>query len=53
MTDLKNAQAESKLDVPWHSLISGGLGLSNDDIALGVDAINQAFTQSPYLKAAP
>jgi len=53
MADLKNAGAESKLNVPWLAVISGGLGLSNDDIALGVEAINQAYTQSPYIKAAP
>lgn len=48
--DLKNATADEKLAVPWGSVMSGGLGNSGDDLQLGIEAINQAFTQSPYLK---
>jgi hypothetical protein len=51
MIDLKNASAEGKLTVPWGSVMSGGLGYTSDDIELGVDAINQAFDQSPYLQS--
>src|SRR6476659_1102673 len=50
MIDLKNAAANEKLYVPWASVMSGGLGYTNDDLQLGVDAINQAFTQSPYIQ---
>jgi len=48
--DLKNASANGKLYVPWGSVMSGGLGENATDIQLGVNAINQAFEQSPYLK---
>ena len=51
MIDLKNAGTDGKLTVPWGSVMSGGLGYTNDDIDLGVQAIDQAFTQSPYLQA--
>src|SRR4051812_45775825 len=50
MIDLKNAAANEKLYVPWASVMSGGLGYTNDDLQLGVEAINQAFDQSPYLQ---
>jgi hypothetical protein len=50
MIDLKNASANEKLYVPWSSVMSGGLGYTSDDLQLGVDAINQAFTQSPYIQ---
>jgi hypothetical protein len=50
MIDLKNAQANQKLYVPWGSVMSGGLGYTNDDIQLGVQAIDQSFTQSPYVQ---
>ena len=50
MIDLKNATGDGKLTVPWGSVMSGGLGNTANDIQLGVDAINQAFTQSPYLQ---
>jgi hypothetical protein len=50
MIDLKNAVANEKLFVPWSSVMTGGLGNTNNDLALGLEAINQAFTQSPYLK---
>lgn len=50
MIDLKNASQDEKLSVPWGSVMSGGLGNTSNDIQLGIDAINQAFTQSPYLQ---
>jgi hypothetical protein len=50
MIDLKNASANQKLFVLWSSVMSGGLGNTSNDLELGVEAINQAFTQSPYLK---
>jgi hypothetical protein len=50
MIDLKNAVINEKLFVPWSSVMTGGLGNTNNDLALGIEAINQAFTQSPYLK---
>jgi molybdopterin-biosynthesis enzyme MoeA-like protein len=31
--------------------MSGGLGYTNDDLQLGVEAINQAFEQSPYIQS--
>jgi hypothetical protein len=50
MIDLKNATENERLYVPWGSVMSGGLGYTSDDIELGVKAINQAFTQSPYIQ---
>ena len=50
MIDLKNAEADHKLYVPWSSVMSGGLGNTSNDLQLGTDAINQAYEQSPYLK---
>ena len=50
MIDLKNANSNTKLTEIWGSVMSGGLGNTGDDLQLGVDAINQAFTQSPYLQ---
>jgi len=49
LADIKNAPTEGKLDVLWTSVISGGLGYTNNDLQLGVDAINQAYIQSPYI----
>jgi hypothetical protein len=50
MIDLKNATPEGKLTEIWGSVMSGGLGNTADDIQLGVEAIDQAFTQSPYVQ---
>ena len=50
MIDLKNAPANQRLDVIWNSVMTGGLGYTSDDIQLGVEAIDQAFTQSPYIE---
>jgi len=50
MIDLKNAISQGKLDVLWSSVMSGGLGNTNDDLQLGVEAVDQAFAQSPYIQ---
>ena len=50
MVDLKNAVTNNNLTVTWNSVMSGGLGYTANDIQLGIDAINQSFTQSAYLK---
>ena len=50
MTDLKNAAANGKLSVSWGAVMSGGLGITGNDLALGVSSIDQAFAQSGYLK---
>lgn len=50
MIDLKNAAANAKLVIAWSSVMSGGLGNSSSDLQLGVQAINQAFTQSAYIQ---
>jgi len=50
MIDLKNATSNEKLYVPWGSVMSGGLGNTSNDIQLGVNAIDQAFIQSPYVQ---
>ncbi len=50
MIDLKNASANTQLSVLWSSVMSGGLGNTNNDIQLGIEAINQAFDQSPYVQ---
>ena len=50
MIDLKNASQDQKLSVPWGSVMSGGLGNTANDIQLGIEAIDQAFAQSPYVQ---
>jgi hypothetical protein len=50
MIDLENASQDEQLGVIWGSVMSGGLGNTGNDLELGVEAINQAFTQSPYIK---
>jgi len=50
MIDLKNAASMGKLDILWSSVMTGGLGYTNDDLQLGVEAIDQSFTQSPYIQ---
>ena len=51
MVDLKNASNEGKLVVKWGAVMSGGLGYTSDDVQLGIQSINQAFVQSPYIQA--
>ena len=50
MIDLKNANENQRLDVIWSSVMTGGLGYTNDDIDLGIEAVDQSFTQSPYIE---
>lgn len=50
MIDVKNAGTDGKLNVPWGSVMSGGLGYTDNDFALLIDAINQSFAQSPYIQ---
>ncbi|GAO41112.1 DUF4136 domain-containing protein [Flavihumibacter petaseus] len=50
MGDLKNAPETKKLRMLWDALMGGALGTQSQNIAEGVDAINQAFQQSSYLK---
>ena len=50
MIDLKNAAANGKLDILWSSVMTGGLGNTSDDIQLGLEAVDQSFTQSPYIQ---
>ncbi len=51
LIDLKNAQANKKLSVIWH--VTGFNAFSSDsstNLQSSINAINQAFAQSPYLK---
>ena len=43
MIDLKNAAANGKLSVSWGAVMSGGLGITGNDLALGITSIDQAF----------
>jgi hypothetical protein len=50
--DVKNAQANQKLDVTWTMNLNGALGSSaSTNLQRALDGIDQAFRQSPYLKA--
>ncbi|SEW43568.1 DUF4136 domain-containing protein [Chitinophaga arvensicola] len=50
--DVKNAQANQKLDVTWTMNLNGALGSSaSTNLQRALDGIDQAFNQSPYLKA--
>lgn len=52
MIDLKNAVANQTERVIWSSLSGGALGTNgNSNLQRGVNAINQAFKQSPLVKA--
>ncbi len=51
MIDLKNANTDQRLTVVWGSVMSGGLGNTGNDLALGVSAIDQSFDQSGYINA--
>lgn len=51
LVDLKNAGATPKLTVLWNAFVGGSLATTSGvNAQLSVDAINQAFIQSPYLK---
>ena len=50
LVDLKNVlPGDNKADVFWTNFNSGVLCVSATNSALAVDAVNQAFIQSPYL----
>lgn len=50
--DLKNAQKNQALTVIWNSNGFGAIGTDlNTNVQKAVDAVNQGFAQSPYLKA--
>lgn len=52
LVDLKDANADHKLNVLWNAFMGGAVGSDvNANIHRGVTAIDQAFVQSPYLKA--
>lgn len=52
MVDLKNAVANNSLKVIWGSVMGGAVGTDlGANVQRGVDAINQAFVQTPVLKA--
>jgi hypothetical protein len=51
MVDLKSAPADGKLGVLWSSVLGGAVATDlNTNVQLGVNAINQAFAQSPSVK---
>jgi len=51
MYDLKNADANEQFKALWNTTALGALGsTSSVNITQGVNAINQGFLQSPYLK---
>src|SRR5215204_6085919 len=50
MADLKNADATHTLRIIWASFMGGAIGDNiNTNVQRGVDAINQAFVQSPLV----
>lgn len=51
MIDLKNVDANEKLDVIWTINLNGALGSASTNTQLAINGINQAFVQSPYVKA--
>ena len=52
MYDVKNAPSDGKISGIWNTTALGALGsTSTVNTQLGVDALNQGFEQSPYLKA--
>ena len=51
MADLKNALANQNLRVIWTGFAAGAIGDNlGTNVQRGVDAINQAFVQSPLIK---
>ncbi|MGX5820358.1 DUF4136 domain-containing protein [Chitinophaga lutea] len=51
LIDLKNVDASQKLQVIWTFSLNGALGSDQTNTTRAVDGVNQAFTQSEYLKA--
>lgn len=51
LVDLKNAHSAEKFVVIWNAIISGYLDANNNiNLQRAVEAVDQSFTQSPYLK---
>lgn len=51
MYDLKNAGSTHQVKAVWNTTGLGALGTSGtSNVQLGVDALNQGFVQSPYVK---
>jgi len=51
MYDLKNANTDHQLKALWNITALGALGSTTSaNITQGVEAINQGFEQSPYVK---
>ncbi|MFL9483701.1 DUF4136 domain-containing protein [Chitinophagaceae bacterium LWZ2-11] len=51
IVDLKNAARTKIIDVLWSDVSSGALGSDiNGNLQRGINSINQAFAQSPYIK---
>lgn len=52
MYDLKNANENSQIKGIWNITALGALGSNaNANMTLGINALNQGFEQSPYIKA--
>ncbi|MBN9299483.1 MAG: DUF4136 domain-containing protein [Filimonas sp.] len=52
LIDLKNVAASKQLKVLWSAVSGGAVGSDvNTNLQRGINAINQSFTQSPYIKA--
>lgn len=53
LVDLKNViESSQKVDIIWNAYMTGMLSNSDKfDLQLSLNAINQAFIQSPYIKA--
>ena len=52
LVDLKNADKNQKLEVVWTMSLNSALGSNPpSNLQRALDGIDQAFTQSPYLKA--
>ena len=51
MIDLKNADAKKTERVIWTAVMGGALGSTSTNVQLAVNAINQAFVQTPEIKA--
>jgi hypothetical protein len=51
MVDLQSENADGKLEIVWSSHIGGPASYSiQNDVNRMKESINQAFSQSPYLK---
>lgn len=50
LVNRKNAQADGKLSILWSAVLGGAVASDvNTNVQLGVNAINQAFAQTPEL----